>query len=91
MKENSFLAQDLNNQFRSMFFQNGNYENTGFLISSISAVWGVGNNEMDNNQSFTISYGSGLFQSFDYDCEQECRQDRNRLLGQIERFYIGLK
>ena len=87
--KDEFLAQDLENQFRSMFFQNGDYENEGFLISGISSVWGVGNNEYDSHLVFNISYGDGLFWSFHYNSVQECRRDRNRLLVKIEAFYAG--
>lgn len=83
---NGYLSQDAENQFGSIFFQNGDYDDDGIMIKFIGVVGPV--SEVGDKWAFNAwpddSEDNFLFR---YDSKQEAVQDRIRLLMQIEAFY----
>jgi hypothetical protein len=87
MSVDTYLAQDLENRFCSLFFRNGEYEEMGISIRDIRIIYSVQEDEYKRKPCFFVKLHGGDLVDFNYENEQEAREDRNRLLCQIEAFY----
>ena len=88
-----YLSQDLENQFESIFFQNGDYQSQGIPVHSINLITPIKVDEKSKEFLFSIFWYGEDHTVFRYNSEKECRLDRIKLLMQIEDFYSnrGLK
>ena len=84
-KPDSYLAQDAENQFRAIFFQNGDYRESGYMIKTFTAVGPVND---DLEFPFFFIWMAGKAQKLEYESQDEAMIDRVKLLIQIESYYF---
>lgn len=93
-----FLDQDAE-QFKTIFFQNGDYSNIGIVISAITFIGAVQNRPKmeDKGQfQFKIWHQFNVYQSGDthkiattlyYKIKDQAQRDRAEILGMIEAYH----
>jgi hypothetical protein len=91
-KPDAYMAQDLENRFRSLYFAKGKYKNGAIVIPAIEYVSTVTRFKPDGREcyyEFSIfdnsSEGGWPIRFKDEDC---ARHEREKLLMQIENFYM---
>ena len=83
-----YLAQDAENQFKTIFFPNGDYDLPGMMISSINMVSGILKKE--NGYKFLVWQNGDYAESpsvFSYGSLDQAQGDRAHLIQQIEAFH----
>lgn len=91
----SYMAQDLENRFRSMFFKNGRYEQGAVVIRHIMVVGAIRKITRStdlkkvNGFYFPIFILDGSRFEMEYKTEDEARRDRTKLIYQIEQMMGG--
>jgi hypothetical protein len=85
-KPDAYLAQDSENQFKTIFFPSGNYPELGVVIKFIGCVgmvekvghqWCFSAWPDDSEDNFLFKYGT----------QDEAQRDRTKLLMQIEEYH----
>lgn len=87
----SYLSQDASNQFRSIFFQGGDYSRPGLVITDLVMVGAVvlrGIGGGGEKYIFMVRTGKGEVK-FEYGSNDEAQIDRTKLLMQIEEYHSG--
>ena len=89
----SYVAQDLHNRFKTIFFQCGDYSQTAIAIPFIQVVGPV---ELDpdiadhNSDCWTFRINTGVHDvelGLDYETRNEAVRDRAKLIAQIEQYH----
>jgi hypothetical protein len=83
----SYLTQDDENQFRSLLFQDGLYQNSAIVIKAIISVGIINFGNHTEEWDFKVVLTDNCTIHFFYDDKARAIQDRSKLLLQIEAFY----
>lgn len=83
-----FLAQDAENQFKTIFFQDGDYQGPGIIINMISMVGQIFGKGIPLYSFYIFQSGRIVNPtSYDYLDMESAIKDRNKLLLQIEAYH----
>ena len=91
----AYMAQDLENQFKTIFFQNGDYAEPAIVVPMITGVGAIEpcphiSDHQKDSFSFSVTQIGDVNEThilLEYNSLDEAQLDRAKLLSQIESYH----